>query len=221
MGWPDGILTGLLSAWFLSVIVSTLGVVPVINAKALITNAVFYAGLVGVLVTFLVARRISLDAAFGLRWSRWRDDVPQVALAGLAALPVVLAVQGTMALLAPEPDKIQPLLVFWKSAPSWTDRAMVVLLATVVAPLAEETIFRGYFFQTARKFVGTTWAMLFASLLFAGIHVHLPSLAGLFVLALAFNWVYVVTGSLWAPICMHAVFNSLNLVASLLWPGFN
>ena len=38
-------------------------------------------------------------------------------------------------------------------------------------------------------------------------------------LAVALTLVYEFTASLWAPILMHALFNSLTIVATLLWPG--
>jgi len=87
-----------------------------------------------------------------------------------------------------------------------------------VAPLAEEVLFRGYLFRVAERFAGRWPAIATVSLLFAGVHVHLPAMGGLFVLAVTLNILYCATGSLWAPIAAHALFNSLTLIISLAWP---
>jgi len=47
----------------------------------------------------------------------------------------------------------------------------------------------------------------------------LPAAGGLFVLALALTIVYESTASLWAPILMHALFNALTVMTTLLWPN--
>jgi membrane protease YdiL (CAAX protease family) len=49
------------------------------------------------------------------------------------------------------------------------------------------------------------------SLLFALIHLNLAALFPLFVLALAFTWLYEHTDNLLAPIVAHALFNAANL----------
>ena len=46
---------------------------------------------------------------------------------------------------------------------------------------------------------------LISASVFAAIHAHIPSLAGLFVLAVALTLVYEGAGSLWAPILMHSL----------------
>ena len=44
------------------------------------------------------------------------------------------------------------------------------------------------------------------------VHGNVPALAGLIVLAAMFTIAYEITGCLWVPILMHAMFNSLQLV---------
>ena len=60
--------------------------------------------------------------------------------------------------------------------------------------------------------------MLISAPVFAAIHAHIPSLAGLFVLAVALTLVYEGAGSLWAPILMHSLFNGLTVILTLAWP---
>ena len=91
-------------------------------------------------------------------------------------------------------------------------------MAVIVAPVAEEIIFRGYFYGVIRRFGGRIPALLTSSLLFAAIHVHLPSIPGLFILAMILCFLYERTASLWAPIALHAAFNATTIVFLILWP---
>ncbi len=217
-GRPDAGVAGVLSIWFVMIIAQSAGASLSITVSGILASGVIYAGIVGMLITLLVVRGISLTQAFGLRWMKWREDFTWVMLAFLAVLPIVFCVQWLVSLMVVPEDQNQPLLEFWMKSPDLMPRALVAGMAVVFAPLAEEFIFRGYLYGVAKQFVGPLWAGLAASLLFAAIHVHLPAFAGLFLLALALTLVYEITGSIWAPVLMHALFNGLSLVLSLLWP---
>ncbi len=113
----------------------------------------------------------------------------------------------------------QPLLEFLATRAGLHDRLLLILTAIVVAPISEELIFRGYIFGVLRHYVGRWWAMVISALVFAAIHAHIPSLAGLFVLAVTLTLVYENAGSLWASIVMHALFNSFTVILTLAWPN--
>jgi len=217
-GNPDAVVAGVLSVWFVSIIAQSAGASLTITVHGILASGVIYAGIVGMIITLLSVRKVSLTQAFGLRWTKWREDLPWVGLAFLAVLPIVFCVQWLVSLMVAPEAQNQPLLEFWMKSPDVLPRVLVAVMAVVFAPLAEEFIFRGYFYGVAKQFVGPLWAGLAASLLFAAIHVHLPAFAGLFLLALALTLVYEISGSIWAPVLMHALFNGLSLVLSLLWP---
>jgi membrane protease YdiL (CAAX protease family) len=98
------------------------------------------------------------------------------------------------------------------------DRLTVALIAVVAAPLTEELIFRGCLYGILRQSAGRIVAIIISSLIFALIHGHLPSLAGLVVLAVGLCLLYEKTGSLWAPVLLHASFNALSIICTLQWP---
>jgi membrane protease YdiL (CAAX protease family) len=103
-----------------------------------------------------------------------------------------------------------------QSAESPRDRAAVLVMAIVVAPLAEEFIFRGYLYPVGKKYLGGFAAAMVTAALFAVLHGHTASLPALFTLALCLVLSYEKTGSLLVPMIMHAVFNAVS-VAGILY----
>lgn len=86
-------------------------------------------------------------------------------------------------------------------------------VATVlVAPLAEETFFRGFVFGGLRRY-GFFWAALASGLLFSAAHVNLGGLIPLALVGMLFAWSYSRTGSLWTAIYAHLFFNLVSFVA--------
>jgi membrane protease YdiL (CAAX protease family) len=92
-------------------------------------------------------------------------------------------------------------------------RVIMGVAAVVVAPLVEETVFRGFVYGVVKRFTDPIFAAIVSSALFALAHFHLGSAVPLFVLALGFVGAYERTGSLLVPMLMHALFNAISLVA--------
>ena len=115
-------------------------------------------------------------------------------------------------------DDSQLIVRYFLEHPDLRHRGAVILMAVIVAPVAEEVIFRGYFYGVIRRYGGRIPAILTSSLLFAAIHAHLPSVPGLILLATILCLLYERTGSLWGPITMHAAFNASTIVSLMLWP---
>jgi len=85
-------------------------------------------------------------------------------------------------------------------------------LVIVVAPVAEETFFRGYAYSLFKERWGTTTALFVNGLLFAAVHayvIYFPSVFLLgFLLGLAYEW----RKNLLTPIVAHGVMNLLVAV---------
>ena len=116
-------------------------------------------------------------------------------------------------------------------------RALLVVGAVLVAPVMEETLFRGLFqtllvwafnhrlrpkstsdssfilhpssFSSSRLVVGRWLAILVTAVVFAGIH-DKWSVPPIFVLALCLGFWYERTGNLWTTITLHALFNGFQ-----------
>jgi uncharacterized protein len=82
----------------------------------------------------------------------------------------------------------------------------------VIAPISEEFVFRGFLYGVLKRYAGGISALFFCGLLFALIHMHIPSLVPLFVLGCVLTFAYELSGSLLVPMTMHALFNTLTLV---------
>lgn len=93
----------------------------------------------------------------------------------------------------------------------------LAFFAVIMAPVAEEFIFRGMLFPFVRQLGLPRLAWFGVSALFALIHGSSADFIPLFVLALILTWLYVQTDSLLAPVAAHALFNAVNL--AILYTG--
>jgi hypothetical protein len=105
------------------------------------------------------------------------------------------------------------------------DKSTVALLAvaflvTVMAPLAEEFLFRGFFFKALRNWRGFLPAAVLTGLVFGGVHAgssNVEFLAPLALLGFILCAIYERTGSLYPCIALHCVNNSIAFGSSQHW----
>ena len=160
----------------------------------------------------------------GFRW--WHSlglrAYPFVPLLGRAVLLlllayplIVVALQLWRVLIASAgylDDSQQDAVRFLAESKSQAAKLVVAVQAVVFAPAQEELIFRGYLYGVVRRHLGVGTAIVVSAALFAGIHLHLPTFAGLFVLAACLALAYEWTGSIFVPMAMHALFNLISVV---------
>jgi membrane protease YdiL (CAAX protease family) len=104
-----------------------------------------------------------------------------------------------------------------------------LVAGALIAPIAEEAVFRGFAISAWRRTFGDNGAIIRASLLFALAHVINVSgtsdnIVGLTVIgfvtrlpvAFVLGWLFVRRGSIWAPIGLHMSFNAILLVLSAI-----
>jgi uncharacterized protein len=100
----------------------------------------------------------------------------------------------------------------FKSIKGWGEYSYLCFFTVVLAPVAEEFIFRGILYPFVKQLNFPKLALFGTSFLFALIHADKAIFIPLFVLALALTWLYEKTGNLLAPIVAHSLFNAANLV---------
>jgi membrane protease YdiL (CAAX protease family) len=113
---------------------------------------------------------------------------------------------------APE---IQPAVQALKDTVLLKDQVALGIVAILLAPLAEEVLFRGILYPAIKQSGHPRLALWITSLAFAAIHGHAPSFVPLLLLALLLTWAYEHTQSLVAPIVAHACFNAFNFLSGI------
>jgi membrane protease YdiL (CAAX protease family) len=96
--------------------------------------------------------------------------------------------------------------------------AFVTLI--VIAPLAEEVLFRGYLYGKLRKVVPVWVAMLITSVLFGAIHGQWNVAVDVFGLSMVACILREVSGSIWAGLLLHMLKNSVAFYVLFINPTF-
>jgi len=96
------------------------------------------------------------------------------------------------------------------------DPTVILLAFLLVAPVAEETFFRGVVFNAWEREHGAWVAVVGSAALFAVIHTSLFALVPIFALGVALALVYRSSRSLVATMAMHAGFNAISVTIALL-----
>jgi membrane protease YdiL (CAAX protease family) len=165
----------------------------------------------------------------------WRpvdlDAIRNLAFGAATALPVIgitsLVAAGLVTVFQQVPESPLP--------PTGLAAGLVIQLiaGAVIAPIAEETVFRGFAITAWQRTVGERGALIRASLVFAAAHVltvsgdSLAQGGGLIAVgfatrlpvAFALGWLYLRTRSIWAPIGLHMAFNGILLIVAELAKG--
>lgn len=174
-------------------------------------------------VLFARAIRRPRPSDFGLRATRWGPAVGWLLLTWASFFVTLLVLRGVFGVDDSAKDAFQEL--------SKGKGAGIIiglcLLVTVVAPLAEEVFFRGYFFTALRNWKGVPVAAAITGVTFGGIHVFnyvndfnavaAIAIAGLMVFGAALCLLYWRTGSLYPCFAVHALNNSLAFGALEKW----
>ena len=164
---------------------------------------------------FLKQHEVNWRDGFGFRNANLKTALLLAVGVLVLVLPVVLGLEQFSALTLQKlgwPPEDQRAVALIAGAKSWWLRGYLAFFAMVLAPVAEEFIFRGVLFPFVKQLGWPKLAWFGVSFLFALIHVNAPTFVPLFVLALAFTWLYQKTDCLLAPIAAHSLFNTANLV---------
>ncbi len=158
---------------------------------------------------------------FGLRQLSLPQVIGRAFLYMLPAFFVVMAVSAvtTTWMQGFWPDlNAQETVEAFRSSKDPVAKTLLVIAAVVVAPIVEETVFRGFIYGVIKRFTDSFFAALCSALLFAVVHFHMGSLLPLAVLALFFCAAYERTGSLAVPMLMHGIFNGSSIALMIFFP---
>jgi membrane protease YdiL (CAAX protease family) len=167
------------------------------------------------MVIFFRLHGMRLSEGLGLRNNNLLRSLALALAVIIVVLPIAYSLGQASLMLMKKigwnpPDEAAVTLVT-----SATSRASAIYLgffAVVLAPVAEEFIFRGVLFPFIKQLGFPKTAWIGVSLLFALIHLAPVDFVPLFVLALALTWLYEKTDTLLAPIFAHALFNATGFI---------
>jgi membrane protease YdiL (CAAX protease family) len=168
--------------------------------------------------SFLREHGVGWAEAFGLKTDLRRALALGVIL-GCFFLPIGWALQSASAAMLEHlhlPPHEQQAVQVLRSTQSAASRLALGFAAILLAPAAEEILFRGILYPAIKQRGHPRLAWWGTALLFGVIHFNLVSAVPLTVLALCLIWIYEKTGNLVAPIAAHTVFNALNFAALFL-----
>jgi len=161
--------------------------------------------LAGIAIFKLTIERLTLSGA-GLRAS----DFVSGAVTFLISLPIMVIIslpwRGLLKLCGFDLGK-QDLVDMFANARSPLLLTVMIVLATVTAPLVEELVFRAGFFRYFRTRVPRWAALLGPACLFGALHQNLASFAPLVGLGIVFSLAYERTGRIGTAIVAHSLFN--------------
>jgi membrane protease YdiL (CAAX protease family) len=171
-----------------------------------------FAVVFGVPILVYKRRTTTLETLGLTRLLSWAD----IGLAPLAfiayALISTLAVAIVTALIPSFPaDQAQD--VGFKALTNRDGYLLAFTTLVIIAPIAEETLFRGYLYGKLRARVPLWAAMIATSILFGAVHGQWNVALDTFVLSMVMCGLREITGSIWAGILLHMI---KNLIAFYL-----
>jgi uncharacterized protein len=191
------------------------------DTRTIVGSAAFQLGLLiaPALLPFFrtppATRPLSRSTAFGSGLATFLIALPIVTLVNLLWLQF-LKVTGL-------PTEQQDLLRMFSDADEPALIILLVVLATLVAPVTEELLFRAIFFRYLRTRIPRWLALVVPGTIFAALHVNwptlegLPSLVPLITLAVIFSIAYERTGKITTAMVAHGLFNLHTIL--LLFSG--
>ena len=173
------------------------------------------------LILWRQVRALPMDNAPQGGWMQWRIrplfSAMRDAVAGwLMVTPVVMLTGWLLVRLVGDPGGSNPLLELVLGSHDPIALGLLALTAVVLAPLFEETIFRGALLPVLAARLGQLGGVLLSGLLFAMAHISVGELAPLTVLGVGLGLVRLRSGRLWPSVLMHGLWNAVTFLNLLL-----
>ncbi len=174
---------------------------------------------VGVLIAIAAKKRASITEELGFNMHRLGWNL----LYGVGGYAIALPIFFLVALLGriiPGPTPSNPAIPLEASAGAVWVQLLLAGLATLAAPLAEEFLFRGVFYNAAKLRVGVWPAIILTGLIFGFVHpVGISAMLPLAVLGGVFAWMAETRKSLVPGMVGHFLQNSMATAMLLLALG--
>ena len=188
------------------------------SPRQFVVGMVSFQGAILVLTAyFLGEQETTWKEAFGLA-NRWKTALVWGVVAACIFLPIGGQIQQLCRTVLEhwsrspfKPEEQLPVQTL-RLAETFGKRLVLGVATVVLAPAAEETLFRGILYPAIKQAGYPKLALLLTSVAFAGMHANAVAFLPLLVLSIILTALYEKTGNLLAPIVAHALFNSIGVV---------
>jgi len=160
-----------------------------------------------------------IDGGLQWRWHPMAQALVQALTGVLTIFPIVALAGWLIERFWGDPGGSNPLLdlVLTRSQP--LTLICFALTAVVIAPLFEETLFRGVLLPVLGQRIGPVAGVVVSALVFAIAHLSLSELAPLFLLGVGLGWIRWRSGRLAPSVLMHALWNGITFMDLLALAG--
>jgi membrane protease YdiL (CAAX protease family) len=139
---------------------------------------------------------------------------------GVMGLAIMLAQFGVwMEMVFPMPEMFKRAYIEAITADSIPELLLFVFAAGLVAGIAEEVAFRGYFQQIFESRYGAHGGVFMAAALFAMMHLDPWHVVALFVIGVYLGYLFQWTGNLWIPAAAHFANNAASVILIYAMPS--
>ena len=170
------------------------------------------------IVATSVTNIIAIALFFGLRWTPFTRAYMQshpwgvLFWTAVASFGVVIPSMGLQELMPELPNFVED------EFDGILSNRWGYLAIAILAPVAEEAVFRGAILRSLLQHVRPVLAIVLSALLFALIHMNPAQLPHAFLVGLLLGWIYYRTGSIIPTILYHWVNNTVAYVTYNLLP---
>ncbi len=130
----------------------------------------------------------------------------------LTIVPFVLLISLIMNSLIDNQNGSNPLLEIVLNNNNYLSFFLLFVTTTIIAPLFEETIFRGVLLPTLSRDFGIIAGIIVSAFIFALAHLSLGEMPPLFVLGIGLGITRIASGSLLSSVIMHSLWNGLTFL---------
>jgi membrane protease YdiL (CAAX protease family) len=214
-GWPEVIAAALLVGWFGLNVVAAIQTEQstTFRSKDLFLTGAFSLGMLVILTSLLQLRGFSVLSLGGFSRLSFGRIISTAAVLLFAAYPLLFVADGISRWFIGDGSSRQQIIEMFTGSETLRQRVLIIVLAISIAPMTEEFIFRFFLYGVLKRYLGRGPGLILNALLFAAVHVHLPSFGPLFLLGSCLTLAYEWSGSILVPMTMHALFNFLTLSA--------
>lgn len=185
-----------------------------------VVNGVLMYGLgIWLIVYLLNIKYVAAVRSLGVKWAVWVSESLKSVLMYLGFIPllIILTYLGVLfcTAIGIQPEG-HPLVDILKKEKSAIFIIYLIITAVIIAPVFEELLFRGLFYQALKKKFGIFNAMVISSSLFSLLHFNTAQFLPIVSLGMLLCFIFEYTGSLVPAIFVHVMNNGLFLALFFL-----